>query len=163
MLGLNQQKNYLEVRVNTAIDFSTNNESKFNHFEERSILLNLATTAMHPSLDAGNRNLASKFLTKQLLRKLSNPEASLSEIKVYLDVFKEVMNLELFKTDNNEKKWNINKLEELNNFDEEFHHIDYIRSSKHLREKTRDQIHSSEELLINHLRWKVATFLEWLI
>ena len=85
--------------MNTAIKFTENNDSPTNLFEQRSVLLELAHTAMHPSLDAKNRVLASRFLIRQLLERLRDPRAPFSQVKIYLDVFHKVLAMELIKTD----------------------------------------------------------------
>lgn len=131
--------------------------SPTNLFGQRSVLLELAHTAMHPSLDAKNQVLASKFLIRQLLERLRDTRAPFSQVKVYLDVFYKVRKMGLIKaelTGHSERK--------RDNFEEEFELINYIRTRRSTRDQDWTSYHSNEELLTNRLRWKIVEYLKYL-
>ncbi len=142
--------------MNSAINLEEMNTeiSPTSLFEQRTVLLELANTAMHPSLGAENRILASRFLTRQLLERLRDPRAPFSQVKVYLDVFSKVLAMGLIKTEHEKRS--------RDNFEEEFEVINYIRTRRNTREKDWTSYHSNEELLTNRLRWKVVEFLKYL-
>ena len=143
--------------INFESNTETTSPTTHNLFEERSVLLELAHTAMHPSLDAKNRALASRFLIRQLLERLRDPRAPFSQVKVYLDVFHKVSIMGLIKAEDLG-----HPLRQRDNFDEEFEVINYIRTRRNTREKEWTSYHSNEELLTNRLRWKVVEFLKYL-
>ncbi|MFT6067797.1 MAG: hypothetical protein ACJAT2_001140 [Bacteriovoracaceae bacterium] len=126
-------------------------------FSERSTLLELATTAMHPSLDEKNRALASRFLMKQLLGKLKDPTAPFSQVKVYLDVFKKVSEMGLIKADQTG-----HQIRTRDNFENEFRLLTLIRNRRNTKQEEWGTYHSNEELVTNRLRWKIVEFLKYL-
>jgi hypothetical protein len=145
--------------MNTATKNLTNdvrgNHSPSSLFSERSTLLELAMTAMHPSLDEKNKVLASRFLIVQLLRKLKDPSASFSQVRVYLDVFKKVSEMGLIKTDQTGHEIRSN-----DNFENEFKQLTLIRNRRHTKQEEWGTYHSNEELVSNRLRWKIVELLK---
>lgn len=147
--------------MNAAKLIDTNNlrgnHSPSSLFTERSTLLELATTAMHPSLDEKNRALASRFLLNQLLRKLKDPRAPFSQVRVYLDVFQKVSEMGLIKADQtgHAKRGR-------DNFENEFKLLTLIRNRRNTKQEEWGSFHSNEELVSNRLRWKIVEFLKYL-
>jgi hypothetical protein len=151
----------LEVRMNAATIIDTNNlrgtHSPSSLFSERSTLLELATTAMHPSLDEKNRALASRFLIRQLLGKLKDPRAPFPQVRIYLDVFEKVSEMGLIKPDQT-----AHDAGPRDNFINEFKLLTLIRNRRNTKQEEWGTSHSNEELVANRLRWKIVQFLKYL-
>ncbi len=147
--------------MNAATKITINNargtHSPSSLFAERSTLLELATTAMHPSLEPKNRALASRFLMKQLLGKLRDPAAPFAQVKVYLDVFKKLSEMGHIKTDQTGHQIN-----SFDSFENEYKLLTLIRNRRNTKQEEWGTYHSNEELVTNRLRWKIVEFLKHL-